>query len=134
MNNFVCKECCKELGMADFYYRKDGSRISKCKDCYTQSVDDYRPTTFLSLMEDIDIPFIIEEWISLRDHIEENKSCYARKTIFGKYLNLMKCANFKNFSYADSNLLNYNYHLLKEIQKQKEEEVIYNAQIILRKM
>jgi len=64
---FVCEKCGKAMDGAKFYQKKDGSKTKLCKNCLTMHIDNFDPNTFLWILQDMDIPYIPEEWNVLRD-------------------------------------------------------------------
>ena len=101
--------------MADtnFYTYKDGTKCELCKACLTLHINNFEPDTFLWLLEKFDVPYIPAEWNILRDRAYA-KDPYKMNgmSVFGKYISKMKLKQWKNFSYADSEML----------QRQEEEK------------
>ena len=104
----VCSKCHRELELNKFYKFKDNTLDTVCKECRLEGRKDYHPSDYFPLMELYDIPFVRTEWnILMKRNIERaviNNVPY--KSIFGKYLSLMKLKGWIHWTYADSDKLN----------------------------
>lgn len=99
-----CDKCGKIKLETEFYSFKDNTKDSICKECRLEGCLDSRPSDYFPLMELYDIPFIYEEWENMvNKHIKlsviKNK---PYKTIFGRYLSLMKLCGYKQLGWLDS--------------------------------
>lgn len=106
----ACQKCGKVMDEeAQFYLRKDGTRMDLCKKCLTMHIDNYNPETFLWILEDMDFPYIPEEWVVIRDRAfktaQDKKQSLNGMSVFGKYLSKMRIKQFKNYGWADSEKL-----------------------------
>ena len=101
------------MASVNFYTLKSGEKSDMCKNCETMHINNYEPETFLWLLEKYDVPYIPSEWNVLRDRAYQ-KDPYKMNgmSVFGKYISKMKLKQWKNFSYADSEML----------QRQEEEK------------
>lgn len=106
-----CSKCGKTLTTTNFYTYKDGSKCELCKPCLTMHINNWEEDTYLWLLEKFDVPYIPEEWNSLRD------KAYAKDpykmtgmSVFGKYLSKMKLKQWNKYGWADT----------EELQKQAE--------------
>lgn len=86
-----------------FYTYKDGTKTEMCKKCLTAHIDNFDESTFLWLLEKMDVPYVPQEWNVLRDR------AYAKDprkmngmTVFGKYLSKMKLKQWRDFGWADN--------------------------------
>ena len=105
-NEYVCQKCKRKLKEIQFYTYKDGTKTELCKQCLTMHIDNFDPSTFLWLLEKMDVPYIEGEWNVLRDR------AYAKDplkmngmSVFGKYLSKMKLNQWKKYSWADTEKL-----------------------------
>lgn len=73
-------------------YPPDGV-VDECKKCFTMHINIHEPSTFLDLLEKIDIPFIEAEWNILVDRYGNNPKTTAT-AIFGRYLAKMKLKQY----------------------------------------
>ena len=76
-----------------------------CKKCLTLHIDNFNPETFLWILEDMDLPYIPEEWNVLRDRAFAKNPNLTGMSVFGKYLSKMKLKQFKAYGWADSEKL-----------------------------
>ena len=110
----VCQKCQRQMEDTNFYTYRDGTKHKYCKACLTMHIDNFEPSTFLYILENMDVPWLPWEWNSLRD------KAYAKSpqkmngmSVIGKYLSKMKLKQFKDKTWADS----------EKLQKQHEKVV-----------
>ena len=102
----ACLKCGKVMDAdAQFYKRKDGSRMDLCKKCLTMHIDNFNPETFLWILKEMDIPYIPEEWNVLRDRAFAKNPNLNGTSVFGKYLSKMKLKQWQNYTWEDSEKL-----------------------------
>lgn len=106
MASYKCQKCGKVLDEGQFYTYKNGTKTELCKKCLTMHIDNFDESTYLWLLEKMDVPYVPAEWNSLRD------KAYAKDaekmngmSVFGKYLSKMKLKQWKEYSWADSERL-----------------------------
>jgi hypothetical protein len=68
---YYCEKCHRTLKATEFYrsnnlekYPND-SKLNLCKKCITMHVDNWEPETYLWLLEELDVPYVPEEWLGL---------------------------------------------------------------------
>jgi hypothetical protein len=124
----TCSKCGKTMDEKNFYTYKDGKKTELCKKCLTMHIDNFDESTFLWLLEQMDVPYLPEEWNVLRDRAYA-KDPYNMNgmSVFGKYLSKMKLKQWKQFGWADTEKLQaQNEEKRKaaiETQKRFEEDV-----------
>lgn len=102
----VCKKCGREMLDTNFYTYKNGEKFDYCKACLTMHIDNFNPDTFLYILQDLDIPYIPEEWNVLRDRAyAKNPLKMNGQSVIGKYISKMKLKQFKNYGWADTERL-----------------------------
>lgn len=107
MANKICQKCGKMMDEnAKFYQYKDGRKTELCKNCLTMHIDNFDPNTFLWLLEKMDVPYIPEEWDTLRDRAFAKNPNLNGMSVFGKYLSKMKLKQWMNYGWADTEKLN----------------------------
>ena len=91
-----------------FFKTKTGDFFPYLKEDIYNKIDVFKPSSFLPLFKELDIPFYEEEWLSLiRRQIKKgNQLSY----IFGKYLAKMKLFDFKNTGFKNSNKFFQDYY------------------------
>lgn len=103
---FTCEKCKRTLDADAFYTYKDGNKVELCKKCLTMHIDNFDESTFLWLLEKMDVPYIPEEWNVLRDRAyAKNPNKMNGMSVFGKYLSKMKLRQWKNTCWADGERL-----------------------------
>lgn len=103
MANRTCIKCGRSMDEnTQFYQHKDGSKTDMCKKCLTMHIDNFNPDTFLWILEKMDVPYIPEEWNTLRDRAFAKNPNLTGMSVFGKYLSKMKLKQWKDFTWADS--------------------------------
>jgi len=79
--------------------------LPECKKCLTRHVDNWDPKTYTWILEDIDVPYIEEEWTTLLDRYAKDPRKVTGMTILGRYLSKMKLKQFKEYGWADTERL-----------------------------
>ena len=120
MAQFYCKTCRRTMEENEFYqsYRLDKypeGRLPECKKCLTRHVDNYDPETYKWILEEIDVPYIEEEWTSLLSRYSANPSKMTGMTVLGRYLSKMKLKQYRDYRWEDSERLN------EQVQQRKAE-------------
>lgn len=122
----ACQKCGKVMDEeAQFYLRKDGTRMDLCKKCLTLHIDNFNPETFLWILKDMDLPYIPEEWNVLRDRAFAKNPNLNGMSVFGKYLSKMKLKQWKQYGWEDSEklqALNAEKKKAVEVEREKYEE------------
>ena len=130
---YYCEKCNKTMGGDQFYssnnlekYPNEG-KLNQCKKCITMHVDNCNPDTYLWILQEIDVPYIPEEWNKLMATYAKDKSKLTGLSILGRYLSKMKLKQFKDYRWKDS-------EFLQELNNSKIEQTMkrqgYDAQQI----
>ena len=104
--SYTCQKCNKTMNEMNFFTYKDGRKTELCKKCMTMHIDNFDESTFLWLLEKMDVPYIEAEWRVLRDRAFA-KDPYKMNgaSVFGKYIAKMKLKQFKDYGWADTERL-----------------------------
>lgn len=132
---YYCECCHKAMDGAQFYtsnnlekYPNEG-KMPKCKKCLTLMVDNWNPDTYLWILEEVDVPYVPEEWNKLLLKYGKDNTKLTGTSIIGRYLSKMKLKQFKDYRWSDS-------EFIQEVQNQRMEQVMkaqgYSAQEIAR--
>lgn len=122
MANRICQKCGKMMDEnAKFYQYKDGRKTELCKSCLTMHIDNFDPNTFLWLLEKMDVPYIPEEWDTLRDRAFAKNPNLNGMSVFGKYLSKMKLKQWMNYGWADTEKLN-SLRVAKTAEQEQEKK------------
>lgn len=106
-----CEKCNKTMRLDQFYCSNnttkypDGGMLNQCKKCLTMHVDNWNPDTFLWILQEIDVPYIPEEWNKLMASYAKDPTKVTGMTILGRYLSKMKLKQFKDYRWKDNEFL-----------------------------
>ena len=107
MANKICQKCGKMMDEdTQFYTYKNGNKTEMCKKCLTMHIDNFDESTYLWLLEKMDVPYVPEEWNVLRDRAFAKNPNLTGMSVFGKYLSKMKLRQWKDYGWADTDKLN----------------------------
>lgn len=100
-----CLTCKKTLDEKNYFKtgRLDkfpGGFLPHCKTCVTMGIVDTDPSTFLSILKEIDVPYIPSEWRALLVKKDPRGA-----SILGKYVSKMRLNQFKRYKWADTEKL-----------------------------
>ena len=108
---FYCEKCRKTLKGEEFYtsnnlekFPNDG-KLPQCKKCITMHVDNWNPDTYLWILQDVDVPYIPDEWNKLMLKYAAPGMKVTGTTIIGRYLSKMKLKQHKDFRWKDTEFL-----------------------------
>lgn len=108
---------------------RDGSRCDLCKSCLTMHIDNRKPDTFLWILEKFDVPYIENVWIKQSNEAYmKNPAKFGPMSVIGTYLRTMNMNQYVQYTYADSDKLNFQALKEKEEAKAKREEMGLNQQ------
>ena len=119
----ICQKCGKMLDEdTQFYTYKDGTKTEMCKKCLTMHIDNFDESTYLWLLEKMDVPYIPEEWNVLRERAYAKNPNLNGMSVFGKYLSKMKLKQYKQYGWADTEKLNALNDERRAVQKEEREK------------
>lgn len=111
MATHFCKKCGKTMDDKEFYtsrniekYPPDG-KLDTCKKCLTMHIDNWDPETYMWILEEIDVPYIKEEWDGILEKYCQNPSKVTGMTVLGRYLSKMKLRQWNQYTFADTQKL-----------------------------
>lgn len=123
---YYCKKCNRTLDGGNFYVSNnlkkypDEGRLNMCKQCLTMHVDNWDPDTFLWILEEIDVPYVPDEWNKLLAKYGRDATKITGTTILGRYLSKMKLKQFKEFRWNDTeHLQKIADHKVEEVMKRQ---------------
>ena len=124
----VCQKCKRQMEDTNFYTYRDGTKHKYCKACLTMHIDNFDPSTFLYILEDMDVPWLPWEWNTLRDKAyAKNPSKMNGLSVIGKYLSKMRLKQHKDERWADSQRLQKKHEL--QVAAVQEEDKAYAEQV-----
>lgn len=110
-DQIYCQKCGRTKSSEEFYisnnlekYPNEG-KLHQCKKCLTMHVDNWNPDTYLWILQEIDVPYIPDEWNKLLATYGKDKSKLTGLTIVGRYLSKMKLKQYRDFRWKDNDFL-----------------------------
>lgn len=101
--NCYCQKCNKSMDEGNFYTYRDGTKMEMCKKCLTMFIDNFDESTYLWILEKLDIPYIPSEWGNLRDKAYAKDPKKVNGTsVLGKYISKMKLKQWNKYHWADT--------------------------------
>lgn len=85
-------------------YPPDG-KMDVCKKCLTMHLDNWNPETYKWILQEIDVPYIKEEWNGLLERYGKDPKKVTGLTIIGRYLSKMKLKQWNKYTWADTEAL-----------------------------
>lgn len=128
--NCYCSKCNKTMDEANFYTYKNGQHTELCKKCLTLHIDNFDPNSFLWLLEKMDVPYIPEEWNTLRDRAFAKNPNLNGMSVFGRYLSKMKLKQWNSYSWADTERLKAESEERKRQYQEENPDIDYKKQIL----
>lgn len=123
METFYCEKCNKTMNIDNFYtsnnlekYTHDG-KIPICKKCMTSRVDNWDSSTFLWILQEIDVPYVPKVWDDLMAKYAKDPTKVTGMTILGRYLSSMKLKQWKEYRWKDNDFI-------QELENHKIEEAM----------
>lgn len=123
---YYCEKCGKTMSADQFYssnnlikYPNDG-KLTQCKKCLTMHVDNWNPDTYLWILQEVDVPYIPEEWNKLMASYAKDPAKVTGVTILGRYLSKMKLKQYKEYRWKDNEFIQQmkNHELEQAMKKQ----------------
>ena len=106
-DKFYCKNCNSTKAEDKFYLSNNltkypEGKVDLCKKCMTMHVDNWDPDTYLWILQEVDVPYIPEEWNKLLAAYGKDRSKVTGMTILGRYLSKMKLKQYRDFRWNDT--------------------------------
>lgn len=124
----ICDKCKKAMDPINFYTYRSGEKTELCKKCLTMHIDIFDPSTYIWLLEKMDVPYIEVEWNTLRDAAyAKNPLKINAMSVFGKYLSKMRLKQWKNYHWEDTERIKAEYEEKikeKELEAKAKEELL----------
>lgn len=68
-------------------------------------VDNWDPSTFIPILQEIDVPYIKDQWDQLLEKFGQDPTKITGTTILGRYLSKMKLTQWNKYRFADTEQL-----------------------------
>ena len=121
-NTYYCEKCNRTMGAEQFYLSNNlekypEGKLPQCKKCLTMHIDNWNPDTFLWILQEIDVPYVPDEWNKLMAKYAMDRSKVTGMTILGRYLSKMKLKQYKDYRWCHN-------EFLQEMQNNKIEQAM----------
>ena len=108
--NCYCEKCNRTMAAEQFYTSNNlekypDGKFKQCKKCMTMHVDNWKPDTYLWILQEADVPYIAEEWNKLMMKYCKDRSKVTGMTVIGRYLGKMKLTQWRDYRWKDSEFL-----------------------------
>ena len=108
---YYCERCNHTMSDENFYtsnnlekYAPDG-KLRVCKKCATAHINNWDPDTYLWILQEIDVPYVPDEWNKLLMKYGQDRAKLTGMTILGRYLSKMKLKQYKDFRWEHTEFL-----------------------------
>lgn len=110
IKQLYCKKCGRTLRETEFYGSNNlekypTGKLDQCKKCLTMHVNNWEPETFLWILQEIDIPWIPDEWHKLMATYAKDRKKVNGLTIIGRYISKMKLKQFREYRWKDNEFI-----------------------------
>ena len=121
---YYCEKCNRTMAAEQFYtsnnlekYPNDG-KLNQCKKCLTMHVDNWNPDTYLWILQEIDVPYVPDEWNKLLAKYGQDRKKLTGLSILGRYLSKMKLKQYSIYRWEHTE------HLQNVANKKIEETML----------
>lgn len=121
-----CKKCGRQLKETEFYTDRNKQKLDLCKKCMTMHVDNFDPQTFLWILQQVDIPYVPNEWEIIRNKAIETKGPENLNgmSVIGKYISKMKLKQWKDYHWEDTEKLMAQLEERQKAQMAEQQEYL----------
>ena len=108
MAQCYCEKCGKLMDEKEFYTSKNlekypnKGKLKQCKKCITMHVDNWDPSTYKWILQELDVPYVKEEWDKLLAKYGQRPETMTGMTILGRYLSTMALKQWKDKKWEDT--------------------------------
>lgn len=121
-----CKKCGRQLKDTEFYTDRNKKKLDLCKKCLTMHIDNFDPQTFLWILQQVDIPYVPNEWEIIRNKAIETKGPDSLNgmSVVGKYISKMKLKQWKDYRWEDTDKLMAQLEERQKAQMAEQQEYL----------
>ncbi len=107
---YYCKKCNRTMSADQFYGSSNlekypEGKLDTCKKCISMHVDNWKPETYVWILQECDVPYVPDEWSKLLESYARDPSKVTGMTILGRYLSKMKLKQYKDYRWKDTEFL-----------------------------
>lgn len=88
-----------------------------CKKCTGARINNFDPDTYLWILQEIDVPYVPNEWNKLLLKYRDDKEKLTGLTILGRYLSVMKIKQWNKYRWKDT-------EFIQELENRKIEDTM----------
>ena len=108
--SYYCKKCNRTMSADQFYgstnlEKYPEGKLDTCKKCISMHVDNWKPETYVWILQECDVPYVPDEWSKLLESYARDPSKVTGMTILGRYLSKMKLKQYKEYRWKDTEFL-----------------------------
>jgi len=107
---YFCEKCHQTMSADNFYKSKNMEKygdndgyLHMCKKCLTMHVDNWNPDTYKPILQEIDVPYIPDEWYKILSKYRDKK--ITGMTIIGRYISKMHIQQYAKYRWKDTEFL-----------------------------
>ena len=107
---YYCKKCNRTMNAEQFYgstnlEKYPEGKLDTCKKCISMHIDNWKPETYVWILQECDVPYVPDEWSKLLESYARDPSKVTGMTILGRYLSKMKLKQYKEYRWKDTEFL-----------------------------
>lgn len=108
--DIYCTKCHKNMDERNFYKSNNTEKyptgyLDICKKCATMHVDNWDPNSYLWIIQELDMPYMPDEWNKLLATYGKDKSKINGTSIIGRYIAKTRLKQYRDFRWADTEFL-----------------------------
>ena len=106
-----CIKCRQTMSADNFYTSRDADKyppdgkLPICKDCTAMHVNAWDESTFMDILQDLDLPYLPDIWKSLIEAKGNSPREVTGRYILGRYIARMRLAQYRKYRFSDSQAL-----------------------------
>lgn len=108
-----CEKCGRELDEFSFYRSRNPKHstgyLPICKQCATEHINNWKPESYIWLLQEMDIPYVPQKWNQFLDFVIHRDIKIGPMSVIGRYVSYMNLYSWKSFRFADSEAISANW-------------------------
>lgn len=108
--SYYCTKCNRTMDEKQFYRSNNRDKypygvLNQCKKCISMHVDNWKPETYLWILQEADVPYVPNEWDNLIIRYCQDRTKVTGMTVLGRYLSKMQLKQYKDFRWKDTEFI-----------------------------
>lgn len=117
-----CERCNTTMEEKNFYKSNNLEKypdgyLPICKKCTGARINNFDPDTYLWVLQEIDVPYVPNEWNKILLKYRDDKEKLTGLTILGRYISLMKIKQWNKYRWKDT-------EFIQELENRKIEDTM----------